>query len=260
VDQAARLVVAARRVVVLTGAGISTPSGIPDFRSPREGLWQQADPEEVASLEAFRCSPQAFCAWLRPLLAQIVPARPNPAHEALAALERAGRVRTIITQNIDGLHQKAGSQRVLELHGHLRQATCLRCHHQTPTAGLLERFLDTGEVPRCPRCDGVLKPDIVLYGELLPPDVLREAEEEAMDCDLMWVVGSSLSVAPASLLPQWAIDHGARLLIVNRAATPLDGQAEVVIRADVAQVLPDIARACAALSEPGPPPADQALF
>lgn len=254
VERIARLVVTARHVVVLTGAGISTPSGIPDFRSPTDGLWQQANPEVVASLDGFRRNPQAFGAWLRPLAQKIMLAQPNPAHHALAELEKAGLVRTIITQNIDGLHQRAGSHRVLELHGHLRQATCLRCRRRTPTARLLEAFVASGEVPLCRHCGGVLKLDVVLFGETLPVDVLQEAQEEALACDLMWVAGSSLTVAPAALLPQWAVDRGARLVIVNRTATDLDARADVLLGEDVAEALPAIAAACLALSRPGSSP------
>ncbi len=244
VAQAASLIAAARHAVALTGAGISTPSGIPDFRSPTSGLWQQADPMVVASLAGFRRDPAAFYRWLLPLARQMVEARPNPAHQALAALERAGRLAAVITQNIDGLHQTAGSQRVLELHGQARTATCLRCRTQAPTEQALLAFVATGEVPHCPACGGVLKPDVVLYGELLPVSVLQEAEREAAACDLMLVAGSSLAVTPASLLPETALEHGARLIIVNREATHLDRRAEVALHEDVAAALPAIARAC----------------
>lgn len=248
VEKAAGLLVAARRVVVLTGAGISTPSGIPDFRSPEAGLWQQADPEVVASLAGFMRDPRAFGAWLRPLAQQIIQAQPNPAHCALAEMERAGLVRAVVTQNIDGLHQKAGSQRVLELHGSLRTATCVDCRRQVSTAGLLDSFLSSGEMPRCAHCGGTLKPDIVLYGEMLPLDVLREAEEEAKSCDLILVVGSSLTVTPASHLPRWALHNGAHLIIANRTPTELDRHAAILFREDVAEVLPAIAQACVALA------------
>lgn len=251
VERAASMLVEARRTVVLTGAGISTPSGIPDFRSPREGLWAQAEPEDVASLRAYMRDPDAFVAWLRPLLTRILQAEPNAAHRALAALEQAGLVQAIITQNIDGLHQKAGSKRVLELHGHLRQATCLRCGRKVSAAGLIERLIDSGELPRCPACGGLLKPDIVLFGEMLPEDVLAEAEEEVARCDLTWVVGSSLAVAPASFLPRYALAHGAGLIITNREPTPLDPLADLVLSGDVAELLPAIAAACQSLLSAG---------
>lgn len=244
VERAAELLRSARHPVALTGAGISTPSGIPDFRSPSSGLWEQADPMVVASIGGFRRDPQAFYDWLRPLLRQMTEAEPNPAHRTLAALEQAGRLRALITQNIDGLHQRAGSQRVLELHGHLRTATCMRCCRRTPTEPLIGDLLASRDVPRCRDCGGVLKPDVILYGEMLPIDILQGAEAEAMACDVMLVVGSSLTVTPASLLPEAALRCGAHLLIVNRGGTDLDSAAEVVLHEDVAEALPAIVRAC----------------
>lgn len=244
IERAGALLSSARHAVALTGAGISTPSGIPDFRSAASGLWRQADPMVVASLAGFRRSPAAFYDWLRPLAGQVARAEPNPAHRALAALERAGRLQAVITQNIDGLQQRAGSRRVLELHGHLRTATCLQCRRQTATEGLLDAFLASGEVPHCVHCGGVLKPDVVLFGEFLPLDVLQAAEAEAAACDLVLVVGSSLTVAPASLLPEVAVERGARLVIVNRERTDLDGRADVVLHEDVAEALPALAAAC----------------
>lgn len=246
IERAATLLRSARHAVALTGAGISTPSGIPDFRSPASGLWQQADPMVGASIYGFRRSPQAFYDWLRPLVRQVLEARPNLAHVALARLEHDGRLRAVITQNIDGLHQRAGSRRVLELHGHTRTATCLRCGRKVPAEPLIAEVLASPAVPRCRECGGALKPDVVLFGEMLPLDVLEEAEREARACDVMLVAGSSLTVAPASLLPEMAREHGARLVIVNREPTGLDRSAEVVLHADVAEALPAIAQACGA--------------
>lgn len=246
VERAAALLRSARRAVALTGAGISTPSGIPDFRSPASGLWEQADPMVVASIQGFRRNPQAFYDWLRPLVRQMLEAAPNPAHRALAGLEQNGLLRAVITQNIDGLHQRAGSRRVLELHGHVRTATCVRCGSKVPAGPLIGQLVTSREVPRCGRCGGALKPDVVLFGEMLPGDVLEEAEKEAEACDVMLVAGSSLTVAPASLLPEMALGHGARLVIVNRDPTDLDRAAEVVLHEDVAEALPAIARACGA--------------
>jgi len=246
IERAAGLFGEARHAVALTGAGISTPSGIPDFRSPASGLWQQVDPMTVASLAGFRRDPQAFYDWLRPLARLSLAAQPNPAHQALAALERVGRLRAVITQNIDGLQQEAGSQRVLELHGHMRSVTCPRCGWRGATAGLLQGWLDSRELPVCPTCSSVVKPDVVLFGESLPIDVLQAAEREAAACDLMLVVGSSLTVTPASLVPEVALGHGARLVIVNREPTHLDRAAEVVLNEDVAEALPAIAARCGA--------------
>jgi len=246
VERAAALLGSARHAVALTGAGISTPSGIPDFRSPTSGLWEQVDPMVVASIQGFRRNPQAFYDWLRPLVRQMSEAKPNPAHYALAALERAGLLRAVITQNIDGLHQRAGSRRVLELHGHVRTATCVRCGRKVPAERLVGELWASREVPRCQECGGALKPDVVLFGEMLPLDVLEEAEHEAEACDVMLVAGSSLTVAPASLLPEMALGRGARLVIVNREPTGLDHAAALVLHDDVAEALPAIAQACGA--------------
>ncbi len=242
-EAAIRLLRAARRVVVLTGAGISTPSGIPDFRSAGTGLWSHWDPLAIASIWSFREKPQRFYEWIRPLARKIVEAQPNAAHFALAELERLGKLHLLITQNIDALHQKAGSQRIVELHGHLRTLTCLQCRFQDTMEGYLVAFLDRGELPLCTRCGAVLKPDVVLFGEPLPDHEIRLAQEEALRCDLMLVVGSSLEVMPAADLPALAVRRGARLIIVNLEPTPYDHLADVVLHADVAKAMPQLVRA-----------------
>lgn len=243
--QAVGLLQEARRVTALTGAGISTPSGIPDFRSPGIGLWSLADPLEIGSIWGFRDKPQRFYDWFRPLTRDIMAARPNAAHHALAELERMGKLGSLITQNIDHLHQKVGSSRVLELHGHLRTLTCLRCRFQDAAETYLHRFLNTGAAPVCPNCGAILKPDVVLFGEPLPEATLLAAQEEALHCDLMLVVGSSLEVMPAADLPPLAVRRGARLIIVNLGVTPYDHLADVVLKGDVAQVLPELVKQAA---------------
>lgn len=241
IAQATTLLRQSRHAVALTGAGISTPSGIPDFRSVSSGLWDVYDPMEVASIYAFRRQPQAFYDWLRPLARAILNARPNPAHQALARMEAHGPLKAVITQNIDMLHTRAGSQMIYEVHGHLRTATCRGCgaHHDGPQ--LLTSFVADGAVPICHYCMAVLKPDVVLYGETLPLGVYVGAEEAAVAADLMLVVGSSLEVVPVSDLPRRAKQTGAALIIVNYEPTPADGLADVVIRGDVAEVLPRLA-------------------
>lgn len=241
IGQAAAILANSRHAVALTGAGHSTPSGIPDFRSPGSGLWEQVDPMEVASIYGFRRNPQAFFDWIRPLARQIMEAQPNPAHFALAELEQMGVLRAVITQNIDELHQRAGSKRVLELHGSVRTATCMNCHKQVPTKEMWPLFVSSGTVPRCPSCGGLLKPDVVLFGELLPLDVISEAQKEAEQCDVMLVAGSSLEVYPAAELPSRAVEHGAKLIVVNYTPTYMDSHAAVVIHDDVAAILPQIA-------------------
>jgi NAD-dependent deacetylase len=242
IRQAAELLRAARYAVALTGAGVSTASGIPDFRSPGVGLWARTDPYEVASLDAFVHRPAAYYAWVRPLARLIKAAKPNPAHLALAELERRGLLRAIITQNIDGLHQAAGAQVVLELHGSHREATCLKCLSITPAAAYMDQVIETGDVPHC-ECGGVLKPNTVLFGEMLPVGTFHRAEQAAKQCDLMLVAGTSLEVAPASNLPVLALSHGARLIIVNRQRTDQDARATVVIHDDLTRILPDLVEA-----------------
>jgi NAD-dependent deacetylase len=239
IEKATDLVARARYAVALTGAGISTPSGIPDFRSPGSGLWEKVDPMAVASIFAFRLQPQAFYDWLHPTAELLLNAQPNPAHRALTDLENMGLLKAVITQNIDNLHQKAGSTTVYELHGHLREATCIRCHKIVPAQSLIEKFVTDAQVPRC-KCGGVMKPNVILFGEQPPVDVMMAAQREAEACDLMLVAGSSLQVVPASGIPFLAKRRGARIIIVNYQPTSLDPSADIVIHKNVAVVLPKI--------------------
>ena len=240
IDLAAGLVREARRAVVLTGAGISTPSGIPDFRSAGTGLWSRTEPLEAASLLTFRTAPEIFFNWFRPLAGQIFHALPNAAHHALAALEGAGRLQAVITQNIDGLHQKAGSRRVVETHGTLRTLSCTQCYRQVDSEPYLEPFVQAGRVPRCPSCGAVLKPDVILFGEQLPHRAWSEAQRLACECDLMLVAGSSLEVLPVASLPMQALDRAAHLIIVNNSPTYLNVRADLIFEEDVADILPVI--------------------
>jgi NAD-dependent deacetylase len=240
IARAAALLRQASYAIAMTGAGISTPSGIPDFRSPDSGLWTRVDPFSVASLFAFRLRPKGFYDWIRPLASLMLAAQPNAAHQALFRLEAASLIRAVITQNIDGLHQKAGSRRVHEVHGHIREATCIRCYQVVPADNLMEGFLVTGEIPRC-ACGGVLKPNVILFGEQLPLSAFTAARQETRGCDLMLIAGSSLEVEPVAGLPLMALGHGARLIMINYQATHLDERADVVIHSDVAEILPRIA-------------------
>lgn len=241
IQQAVQILQQASHVAALTGAGISTPSGIPDFRGTNHSLWDEVDPMEVASIYAFRKNPQTFYNWVHPLLDLILNALPNPAHQALVHLEKYGPLKAIITQNIDMLHTRAGSQNVLEVHGHLRQVTCIHCFASHQAKDILTQFLAAKEVPLCPHCGGVLKPDVILFGEVLPIQVLNEAQQQARLCDVLLVAGSSLAVAPAGDLPLLAMATGAKLIIINKEATPLDEMADVVIHGDVVDVLPQLA-------------------
>jgi len=234
----------AKYAVALTGAGHSTPSGIPDFRSPGSGLWTQVNPEEVASIQAFYRDPEAWYAWYHERGTMFLDAQPNPAHRALAELEEMGRLQAVITQNIDNLHQKAGSKKVIELHGNTREAICLRCGDIIPARLLWEGYIQERQAPRCEKCSGMMKPNVILFGEMLPEEALKSAWEEAEKCDLMLVAGTSLEVTPAADLPFMARRREAKLVIVNFQPTRADSYAEVVIHEDVAEVLPKIAEIC----------------
>ncbi|HET9913012.1 MAG TPA: NAD-dependent deacylase [Anaerolineales bacterium] len=242
IEDAAVLIRKAERAVVLTGAGISTPSGIPDFRSEGSGLWSRDEPMEVASLSTFRTAPERFFNWFQPLASQIFNAQPNAAHLALAEFEKAGHVRTVLTQNIDGLHQKAGSKSVVEIHGTLRTLSCTNCFRQVESGPWLQPYIETGKIPRCLNCNGILKPDVILFGEQLPQAAWYEAQRAARQCDLMVVAGSSLEVLPVARLPMQALDRGAHLIIINNTPTYLNVRADVIIMDDVATTLPKIAK------------------
>lgn len=252
---AAGLLRAARHAVVFTGAGISTPSGIPDFRSQGTGLWQRDNPMEVASLAVFQSRPERFYGWLHPLLESIWAAEPNPAHHALAQLEAAGIIQAVITQNIDNLHQRGGSKNVFEVHGSLRTVTCPHCRQTFPSEQFRGQVGVTGEptreppgqtpvrvqIPRCPQCSQVLKPDITLFGEMLPYETWLKSEAHCKQADVILVAGSSLEVWPAASLPELAVENGAHLIINNLSPTPLDGRADVLLPGNVAEILPKIA-------------------
>jgi NAD-dependent deacetylase len=238
IEKAIELLARSRRAVALTGAGISTPSGIPDFRSAGSGLWSDVDPMEVASIYSFRRQPQAFYDWLHPFAKLTIAAEVNPAHVALAQLEECGRLLGVITQNVDMLHSKAGSKSVFELHGHMREMTCLSCYATVASDPFIEAFINHGDMPYCECCGGVLKPNLILYGEQLPMDVMIQAERLITTCDVMIVVGTSLLISPACDLPFTASKAGSRLIVVNYEPTPVDYLADVVIRANVVDVLP----------------------
>ena len=240
IEKSAAVFRSASRVVALTGAGVSTRSGIPDFRSHDSGLWKKFDPMKVASLTSFRYQPDDFFKWVRPLIKTMIDADPNPAHTALAKLEQAGFLHGIITQNIDDLHRKAGSQRIYEIHGHLREATCTLCYQKHNAEILINDFAHTGALPYCDHCGGLLKPDIILFGEQLPSCIVSEAQALIDEADLIVVAGSSMEVMPAACMPIPALNAGAKLIIINNEPTYLDVRADFVIHDDVADVLPMI--------------------
>jgi NAD-dependent deacetylase len=242
VEQAIALLSAARHLVALTGAGISTPSGIPDFRGRGTGLWTEADPLAVASIWAFHDQPEQFYRWIRPVMVKLLAARPNAAHTLLALLEQRGQLKAVITQNIDSLHLKAGSRRVLEIHGHTRTSTCLDCHHPVTSDSLWSAVLAGMPPPPCPACGGLLKPDVVLFGEPLPYEAISAAQHETLKADVVLIIGSSLEVMPAADLPLLAKRRGAATILVNLTRTPLDERMDVVIREDVVKTLQQLRR------------------
>jgi NAD-dependent deacetylase len=220
-------------VVALTGAGISVPSGIPDFRTPGTGLWANVDPIKVAHIDAFLSDPVEFWRFYGQRFQTLEDKQPNGAHAALAKLEQAGLLDAVITQNIDRLHAKAGTRELIEVHGTIDHSSCLSCGARYPLADVRARQLaDADGVPRCD-CGLPLKPDVVLFGELLPDRALRRAEQLAAGADLMLCVGSSLEVYPVAELPATTLLAGGRVAIVTRSATPFDARAAVRCDGDV---------------------------
>lgn len=244
IDELVRGVAATERLAVLTGAGMSTESGLPDFRSPG-GLWRRYRPEELASVEALEARPLQFYEFYRFRLELLRQAAPNPAHRALAEIERSGRRVTVVTQNVDGLHAEAGSRDVIELHGSLRHARCHDCGREHPASRLMEPVKDLATAPRC-ECGGRIRPGVVLFGEMLPPEALRRAAHAMEVCDGLLIVGSSLQVYPAAALPRRVLERGKLLWIINLAPTPYDSAAAVVLREKAGEVLPLLASRLAA--------------
>jgi NAD-dependent deacetylase len=234
----------ARRIVAFTGAGISTESGIPDYRGPG-GVWERNAPPTLGDFLDNPETQRAYWERRRTTYPALLAAEPNAGHRALAALERAGRLLGVITQNIDGLHQRAGNDpaRVVELHGTAHQARCLDCGARWPGAEIQARQAAGETFPRCPACGGALRTATILFGESLPAAAWREAVLLTQLCDAMLVVGSSLVVQPAARLPAVAHDRGAKLAVVNRMATPLDALADVRVAADAGPTLNALAAA-----------------
>jgi NAD-dependent deacetylase len=235
-DQLAQLIRESERTVALTGAGISVPSGIPDFRTPGKGLWEEVDPMTVATIDAFHRDTKRFWDFYRPRFHVLADKQPNPAHEALVELERRGLLNAVITQNIDRLHRKAGSARVIEVHGSIATASCTSCAASYPLEQV-EALFDPDGVATCAGCAGKVKPDVVLFGELLPRDAIEEAERLCAGADLLLCVGSSLEVHPVAGLPGLTLEEGGRLAIVTQGSTPYDTAAAVRLGGDVAEEL-----------------------
>jgi NAD-dependent deacetylase len=222
--------------VALTGAGVSVPSGIPDFRTPETGIWANVDPMEVAHIDVFEHDPARFWSYYRPRFHELGDKRPNGAHAALAELESRGLLEGVITQNIDRLHRTAGSRNVVEVHGSIATSTCLGCE-RVYEIGEVDPLFDAGGVARCCDCGGAVKPDVVLFGELLPETAMAAAQELAERAELMLCVGSSLVVHPVAGLPGLTLEGGGRLAIVTKGPTPYDGEAELKLEGEVDEEL-----------------------
>jgi NAD-dependent deacetylase len=223
------LILSSKHSVAFTGAGISTESGIPDYRSPGTGVWERMD-QSVVSLEGFYRSPEKYYRYALEMDEIRSKAKPNAAHRLLAELEARGLLLGVITQNVDGLHQSAGSQRVYELHGSLREAECLTCGSLFPMDGVMERVRGGEIPPACTECGSrLLKPRAVFFGEALPQETWHGAMRLVKGCDLLIVIGSSLLVSPANILPEVALTSGAKLVIINLMPTPYDGRATLTV-------------------------------
>lgn len=244
IAQARRWIAEANRVVVFTGAGVSAESGIPTFRDALTGLWARFDPEALATEEGFRADPPLVWRWYAERRAAVLGAAPNAAHRALAAFETAlpqGRSIIVVTQNVDGLHRRAGSVGVLELHGDITRVKCIDgCGAPEAIDASFDWRTDPREPPPCPRCGAALRPDVVWFGEWLPEEVFEAARRAAADCDLMLVVGTSALVHPAAELPSLARGAGARLVVVDPGPTAIDEFAHARIRASAATALPTL--------------------
>lgn len=235
-ERLAELLGRSRRAVALTGAGVSVPSGIPDFRTPETGLWAKVDPMEVAQISVFERDPERFWSYYRPRIQALGDKEPNQAHAALAELERRGLIEGVITQNIDRLHRVAGSQNVIEVHGSIETSSCRECGTAFGLDAVDELFDERG-VAICRECGGAVKPDVVLFGEMLPIDAIERATELAEEADLMLCVGSSLAVHPVAGLPQLTLAGGGALAIVTKGETPYDRDAELKLEGEVDEEL-----------------------
>jgi NAD-dependent deacetylase len=229
--------------VVLTGAGISTESGIPDFRSP-SGIWAKYDPMEYATIDAFRRDPVKVWKFYSLRFELLTTAEPNAGHVALAELERRGLVTAVVTQNVDGLHERAGSREIVEVHGSIRSASCLECGDRVTLEVVIAALRDA-PAPECPQCGAVLKPDVVMFGELLPAAAIDQAAELARGAGLLLVVGSSLEVHPVAGLPGETVSAGGALAIVNQGPTPFDHLASIKIDGGAGETLSALAEALA---------------
>jgi len=236
IQRAAKDIVHSKKTIAFTGAGISVESGIPDFRSA-QGLWQKYDPEEYAHIQAFYSNPDRVWLMLKDMFSLILTAKPNPAHIGLAELERMGYLSSIVTQNVDGLHQTAGNKNVIEFHGSHRTLSCLKCSTKIDGTSLKLKDLP----PRCSRCSSLLKPDVVFFGEAIPWEAQVTSLKESKSCNVVLVIGTSAVVYPAASIPYTAKERGATIIEINKESTPLTHQiSDYLICGSAGEIIPAI--------------------
>lgn len=239
IERLAQLIVDSVNIVVLSGAGMSTESGIPDFRSPGTGLWTKVNPDEFASIHSYVSNTEKSMKLMLDLGLTIFKAKPNKGHKALTKLQKMGKLEAILTQNIDGLHQKARSKNVVELHGNVNEAKCLQCRKIFPITTMINQALK-GQSPSCPECNGLLKPNAIFFGEPLSSKVLDEANALIGQCDFLLVLGSSLLVYPVAFYPRQLLRFGGKIAIINIQPTDIDDLCEVVIHKKIGETLPKV--------------------
>jgi NAD-dependent deacetylase len=238
VKKSAQLILDANNIVALTGAGMGTESGIADFRSPGTGLWEKVNPDEFASIHSYVSDTKKNLGFMLEMGMNIFKAKPNEGHKALTKLQKLGKLTGILTQNIDGLHQKAHSINVVELHGTAYEAICMGCDKVYPITIMIDQVMNGKNRPICETCKGLLKPNAIFFGEPLRSETLSQADKMIETCDLLIVLGSSLLVYPVAFYPRKALSLGAKLVIINIQETDMDNKAEVVIHDKIGDVLP----------------------
>ncbi len=238
----AKLIRSAKKPVFFTGAGVSTDSGIPDFRSPDKGLWRSTSAQELMFIDNFKRNPEHFYDFALKYFKDLLNAKPNISHYFIAEIQKTVQESYVITQNIDNLHQKAGSHNVIELHGNFANSYCLNCNQEIKTTKVFNMLEKGINPPKCPICEGLIKPDVVFFGEFLPEDALEKAVSVSENADLFIVLGSSLVVNPAALMPGYAKKGGASVVILNRYETPYDSVADIVIHDKLSNIIRDIKR------------------
>ena len=240
IEKIAQLIIDANDIVALTGAGMSTESGIADFRSPGTGLWEKVDPYEFSSIDSYMANTSKNLEFMLETGRNIFRARPNSGHKALTKLQRMGKLRGVLTQNIDRLHHKAHTKNIVEFHGNAYEAKCMSCSQIYEITTMVNQVMNGQSTPSCEKCSGLLKPNTIFFGEPLESEVIQAADEMISKCDLLIVLGSSLVVYPVALYPQRALSIGAKLVIVNIQETNMDSTADVVIHEKIGDVLPKV--------------------